>query len=535
MKKILLSALLSAFVLGNVFAQFSLNTNTNIGQVYKNVIATDKDTFLVNFNTAIVNSTWINSTATPSVLTITYKKCQTQKGLQVLAYPDATTTTAYGFGSSDCNNYGAQRNPIHVASLDSLKSIMNHSVLAASLGALGSGGNANDSLSRPAACLFDKTATDQAFGMYPGKCKRIEYAFQLDFTGRQVTDDITFDIDTYNAGTTGKTASYELAVYNGTTITDANLIGSKVAGIYVTGSGLKTINLASAIGKSPSEFNNKKICIFLRTLGTSNASGVVDGIRNEVDPTTKVPLQIDPTIIIDNLNATFQNPYWTVPAGANPSAYINFNNGSPAVTNSADLTYGTAVPVIVAVDNQIKFNLKGVNRYTTVTIAENTHNSFFSVPANGINANDGNGNYNVPVAFTTTQNTTTLNYTYTIAAPTTPPVSDDIQITLIVNKPTVGNVINRYEINNGTRFWYNFSATASIATEVQSATEHDLVIFSANKTIVASNATADVAIFNIAGQKVKVVSALDAAKGIFVKAGLYIVKTGSTVQKVLVR
>ena len=120
MKKLLLTAILSVFVLGNMFAQFNFATSTNIGQTLETV-STTQSKLTVNFNTAILNSTWSYPVATPTVLTVAYKKCQTQKGLQVLAYPNASTTTAYGFGSSDCNSYTANRNPIHVASLDSLK------------------------------------------------------------------------------------------------------------------------------------------------------------------------------------------------------------------------------------------------------------------------------------------------------------------------------------------------------------------------------------------------------------------------------
>ncbi|HEY6914399.1 MAG TPA: hypothetical protein VI413_06965, partial [Paludibacter sp.] len=281
MKKILLSALLSAFVLGGAFAQFNLSTNTTIGQVLKNVNYNDKDTFTVDFN----SPTTTVSTFTTKVIKVTslnygkdsvvIKKYQTQKGLQVKAFLDATTTTEYKIGSADCNNYGSNRNPLAIYSVDSLKKILGGTNIVRA--------NVADSISRPAACLFRLADGDAAFGLYPGKAKRVEYGFYISMVGKQVTSDITFDIRTLDAGNSGKTVSYGLRVYKSSTFTPANAIGDSVANFYVTGSGVTSKSLAAAINVDPSALSNKTIYIIIKTLGTTNASGVTDAVPNPVD------------------------------------------------------------------------------------------------------------------------------------------------------------------------------------------------------------------------------------------------------------
>ena len=479
-KKLLLTALLSVFALGSALAQFNFATSTNIGQVSKTVKATDNDTLTVNFNTSIVNSIWSYPGATPTVLTVAYKKCQTQKGLQALAYPDATTATAYGFGSSDCNSYTAQRNPIHVASIDSLKKIMNKSVLAASLGAGGAGGSANDSLSRPAACLFDITPTNQAFGMYPGKCKRIEYAFFLNLASKAAASDITFDIDTYDAGTTGKTASYELAVYaspSGTpTIVDANLLAPKVSGFYVTGSGKQTVNVAAALGLSPTALSNKRIIIFLRTLGTSNASNVVDGIRNEVDA-NKVPIATDPTIVLDNFQIIYGTANWVYPTGAVVSTIFNHNNGSPVNlgVGSVDYSGGTPTAVVSGVDTPVYFYITDANRIGTLDITEGnnggTHSANFAFAATGaVKRRAANGTFTTDVPYTYTASNGTSKMDLLIAAPASGSINDTLQVAVLATGMTTGlNATDRLEITNGVRFWYNVGV---LGVDPTAATDH---------------------------------------------------------------
>ena len=80
-----------------------------------------------------------------------------------------------------------------------------------------------------------------------------------------------------------------------------------------------------------------------------------------------------------------------------------------------------------------------------------------------------------------------------------------------------------------------FATGGSTVTDVKSTKTNATLIYSNNSSIFVSNATENVAIYNVAGQKVKVISAIEAAKGISLGSGIYIVKTGSMVQKVLVQ
>jgi len=539
-KKLLLTALFSAFMVGSAFAQFNFSTSTNIGQINSSVIPANNDTLTVHFNTAILNSTWAYNVAVPPVAIVTYKKCQTQKGLQVLAYPDATTTTAYGFGGSDCRDYTAQRNPIHVASIDSLRKIMTKSILT------GSGGSTLDSLSRPAACLFDKTTTDQAFGMYPGKCKRIEYGFYYNLIGKAAATDLSFDIDTYDAGTTGKTASYELSVYYSTggstpVIADANLLAPKIAGFYVSGSGLLHVNLAAALGLSPTALSNKRLLIFFKTLGTSNAGSIVDGLRNEVDA-NNVPLATDPTIIFDNFVIQYGTAQWVEPAGVIASSVFNYNNGSPVNLGVGSIDYSGGTQTLAPGGNvAITFNLTDAKRLSTLDITEANdgggHSAKFSFAATGAVMRKAlDGTFTIPVPYTYTPSDGTTKMDLLIAAPTAGSVNDTLQVTLNASNVTLGMTPTvRLEITNGVRFWYNFGVDGTSVTSAPTVKLSNASIWSADKSIFVSNSKSDVIITNVSGQRVKVATPSEATNGITVKTGLYIVKAGNTVQKVLVQ
>lgn len=539
-KKLLFTALLSVLMVGGAFAQFNLSTNTTIGQVLKNTNYNDKDTFLVNFD----SPTTTVSTFTVKVVkgnnigkdSVVIKKYQTQKGLQVKAFLDATTTTEYKIGSADCNNYGANRNPLAIYSVDSLKKILGGTNLVRA--------NATDSISRPAACLFRLADGDAAFGLYPGKAKRVEYGFYINMVGKQVASDITFDIRTLDAGNSGKTAAYGLRVYKSSTFTPANAIGDSVANFYVTGSGISQKNLAAAIGVDPSAFSNKTIYIIIKTLGTTNASGVTDAVPNPVDA-NNVPVTTDPTIAFDNFKFEYQVALWKVPAlavaASTANTYLDHNNGAIVTSTSADYGAGTAVSVTPATSTPIKFYLTSVGRVQNLNIKESNdgsaHQAAFSFAATGaVKAKDLNGAYTVDVPYTIKiENATTLTYSLDIAAPVSGAANDTIEVSLLANVAAAATKTVRFEITNGTRFWYDIAAVGDFGTGVHSANKSNISIYNSDNKIIATGATENVVVTNFAGQRLLVVSPAKAAEGISVKSGLYIVKTGSTVQKVLVR
>lgn len=543
MKKLLLSTLLCVLFMGGAYAQFNISTNTTIGQILKNINPLDKDTFIVDFNTNMfpTSTKWAPAKATASLGkdSIYLRKPQTQRGLQVKGFVDATTTSEYRIGSADCNNYGANRNPLFVHSIDSLKKILAKSIVSGTFATIN--GNTSDSLSRPAACIFEVGTSDGAFGMYPGKVKRMEYGFYINMSGKKVLDDITFEINTLNAGNSGKTATYGMRVYRSSTFTPANAIGDSVANLYTTGSGKVTINVAEKINVSPTEFTNRTIYIIIKTLGTSNTLGVVDGLANPVNASNE-PTITDPAITFDNLTYTFYPPYFTYPISTSTNSnYVNYNNGAPETkaTDSGLTNLGIAKPITTGANTPVSILLKSIGRAGTFTIVENiSHSSLITYNlANAFLKNDGAGNYNIPVTCTEAINATTNIWTLTIAAPAAGTFADDdMTFNFNINRPTDGTTNLRLEISNGSaRFWYDFSFVASTATGVNDKAISPIGISTNNSMISVINATEKVSIFTVSGQKIKVLSANDAAKGISVNAGAYIVRHGSEVRKVLVK
>jgi len=243
-------------------AQFIMNTNQFIGQSLKTSNKNDPDTFMVHFNTTTPCSRWFPAHATANLGndSVIWEKCQTQMGIQASGYLDAVRTDEYRIGTTYCNNFASHGKPLHVYNLDSLQAVMNHSIKSGTIN-----GNNKDSLSRPAPCLFDLAPGNSAFGLYPGRVKRVEYKFSFDFIGKDILEDISFDIDTYYDGNLGKSATYEIqvAVENMTNIVYTN------TDFYTTSSGKSTVYLANLIGQLPSYFSNKKVYIYITTIGTS--------------------------------------------------------------------------------------------------------------------------------------------------------------------------------------------------------------------------------------------------------------------------
>lgn len=534
MRKLLLSTLLSVCIMGSAFAQMRWQTDAIIGQTLRAVNSADKDTLTVDFQSSkTACSAWTKAKATASLGkdSLTKVTCQTQKGLQAKAFLDNTTTTIYENGSFKCNNAGSNGNPGRVASIDSLKNYLVKSIGTVTYPAIN--GSTSDSLTRPAACLFNYGTGEIAFGMYPGKATKIEYIFRFDYTGKTCTDDIKFDMWTYDAGTTGLNAVYELAVYK-SSVSDANLIGNKV-NVYTTGSPLKTVNIAAETGVAFSDYTNKSLYIVVKTLGTNGT-----GIAHPRDA-NNLPVNTDPTVVFDNFFMTYQAPVFVTPIStATNSNYLNYNNGAPATkaTDSGMTNLGTATPITTGVSTPVAINLKSTNRVGTFTVIESfAHNTNVTYNlATAFKANDGSGNYTTPVTCAESINGTTSMWTLTIAAPAAGAVADDMQFNFNVNKATDGNTALRLEISNGSaRFWYDFLFTASTTTGTDGKAISPIGISTSNSLISVINATQAVEIYTISGQKVSVMAANDAMQGVNVKSGAYIVKHGSEIHKVLVK
>lgn len=524
MKKFL-SLLLGVAIAGTAFAQFNFRTSTDIGQTLSAANVQDQDTFEVHFNTAKSNSTWVSNTET-STYTVSIQKCQTQKGIQAIGFINSTTTTANEAGSFKCSSHGSNGNPARVHSIDSLQNIMRKSVLA---------GNKSDTLTRAAACLFDLADNNQAFGMYPGKAKRIEYVFRFKMGGKTLTSDISLDMLTYHAGTTGKTAAYSMSVYKSSTFSEANLYAPTVD-IYTTGEATKRINVAQAIGLTPADFTNKDVYIVFKTLGTSNASNVVDGEAHAVDINNE-PVAIDPTVAFDNIHVTFINPQWVVPAGAVANSIVNHNNGNPVVTETTDYTGGTPVTIVAGTEAPVTFKLQSSDRVGALTITEGndggSHAAGFTFAATGaIKQKDGNGDYTIDVPYTLAINETSGVYTLTIAAPASGSASDDLEVTVLANVPLELTRTIRLEINNGIRFWYNIAAFAVITSSVETAKGNAFVSVN-NKTVSLQGIQSGsrVSVYTMAGQLVQQQISASDRVDFTLGQGVYILKAEANGQQ----
>lgn len=420
------------FIAGQTHAQFSFSTNTNIGQVLTTDVNANVDNFVVDFNTARPLSSWeyVDSTDTYNV---SVSKCQTQRGLQVNVYTSDTVGAPTIINKDfECRNFGDRRNPAHVANIDSLMSLLQKLEIKNA----GTGDSLNDVPWKPSACLFDidGAVDNQAFGCHPGIYKTLEYGFQFKFEGNLVSNDITFDVWTYNAGNTGMTATYSLTVATGST---SNIIGT-VPDFYVTGSAKKSVSLAAAIGVDPSVFSNTKVYIFVKTMGTGTA--IAEGTY-------------DPTIVFDNFHASYDLAQWLTPAIGVVKDSLVDNSDDPATgIIGAESTYG--------------IHIQDKDRFGALTITNDLQNKsqlrFTFLDSMSVMANDGSGNYTVPVDYTMTP--ATFNESkgewskaqIKIAAPESGTVDDDLMFYFKATPKSTMLVSDRWEITNGTRFRYDF-------------------------------------------------------------------------------
>lgn len=510
MKKIYTTLFLSAIAVSSSFAQFNFNTNTNIGQVLSVDSVKGVGTFDVNFNTAKASSSWVYDGE--GKLTVTSQKCQTQKGLQINVYESAESTAAAVInGDFECRDYGGNRNPSHVHSVDSLLSVLGKFVELNE----GTADSVKNVYWKPAACLFDVNGDDknQAFGAYPGMYKRVEYGFQFNFSGKAVQEDITFDIDTYYAGNTGKTASYTLTVAFGS----ATGVIATVDNFYVTGGGKKSVKLAEAIGKTPADFSNQKVYIFVKTLGTDT----------EISKET-----VDPIIVFDNIHVVYGLPTWIAPdAGILTNGLYN-NSEAPAKGKINE-------------KGLFGLNLQTSGRLGAFSITNNREDHYtklYNFPEQGaVKANDGNGNYTVDVPYTLTpeiQDDATGNWSkekIVIEAPASGTVNDDIMLFLEYTPKSTSSVFENLELDCGVRIFYEFYVAGDNTSAIDQIDNNAAAVYAANGKIYVENATETVIVRNVAGQRMAVASSDNAQSGIAVPAGVYLVTTGQNTTKILVK
>lgn len=424
-------------------AQFNMNNNTNIGQSYQVDSIKGIATFVVDFNTAKDSSTWKYTDETNTTYTVSFSKCQTQRGMQVNIFEDETATAAKIInGDLECRDYGANRNPVRVSSIAYLNELLTKYTAQK----VGTADSVKNVTWKPSACLFDLDATgnNQGFGASPGMYKVVEYGFQYNFSGREVSSDIVFDVQTYDAGNTTKTASYALTVATGSA---TNIVGT-VENIYVTGSAKKTIKLAEAIGKTPELFSNTKVYFFLKTMGTGTA---------------KAKGTYDPTVVFDNFSVSMKLPQWIDPAaGIQANKIVNNSTTPVSGTLNAESTF--SIP------------LKTSGRLGTLSIVndlqDNTKKIFTFLETGALKAKDASGKYTVDVAYTLTPavlNTGTMVWSKAkieVAAPATGSVNDDLMFYFMATPTSTNAKFDRLELNCGTRIWYDFYFSGKEAVAV---------------------------------------------------------------------
>ena len=438
--KILLMACF-VFIAGFANAQFKWGDKSSVGQTVVTNSETGVSDFLITFNTDRPNSTWSQDT---SGISITFSKCQTNKGITQFVYV-ADTAGAPSIHNSDfkVRNWGNYENPVRMASIDSMTAIFAKWEEKYA----GTADSVNNVIWKPSPCLFDVTETDQVFGTHPGMYKRVEYGFQFSFSGVVPASDIEFEMDTYDAGNTGATASYDLVVAVGS---ESNVIDT-VIGIYVSGDPKKTIKVAEALGIDYATFADQKVYLWLKTMGT--------GTEMSKD-------MFDPTVVFDNMKVSFQNPFWVEPALG--------TNGGGNYDNADDPFMG-----VVGEETMVSIPLKIKGRVGSLTIADKLYkndkgdklNKMLTFPDTlALMANDGSGNYTVEVPYTLepavfdvgTQSWSEQKIT--VDAPAVPG-EDDLMFSFKV-LPEAGTYHSNVEIDCGVDFTYKVTVQGTGSTTI---------------------------------------------------------------------
>ena len=470
-------------VSGLSYGQLKFGDKSTVGQTLTLDNEAGVATVDVTFNTdkGLSSAVWNDANQNYD---ISISKCQTNKGFQVNVYDESDAAVV----NSDfrCRRYNSYENPAHVESVASLQAILDAYAV--------NDPQTSTSKQLPAHCLFDIAADNQAFGAWPGKYKKVEYGFNVKFASI-VENDITFDIDTYDDGNTGATASYELTVYIGGT--DAGNLVATVPDFYVSGSGVKNVSLAANAGIQVSDFSNANVYWFLKTSGTGTA--IADDL-------------FDPTIVFDNLNVSYNPPAWFAPKGGIEANVTLNNESSPELVRAGETT-------------TFAFPLKTAKRATSLTITndlvDNTKEPIFSIAETGaLKANDGSGNYTVDVEYTFKASTFDGEHwskpQIQVAAPVEGTADDDLMLYFDVAPAELGTYMDKFELDCGTRIWYefNFQAANKIVgyitadktmAETATSPDNDPVIqllkadpeFAVDVQVVASDAVVDLSGYDV--------------------------------------
>lgn len=510
MKKLLLSSALLAAVC-TVNAQFRMDKDyptAGIKVITDSVNA--KRSIIIDFNT--------NKALT--VIGEAAQKATTQRGVQIKVYNELGVEVSPQ--DSRANNYGANGNPIHISDVPTILDFYTAKDVPA--------WSTSHNFWKPANCVFDVDPTDltnQALGAYPGIYKRIDYRFYFNFGGSVLSSDLEFDIKTFDAGNSGKTAAYKLMVSLGSDKTSISESDEKmpdyvIPDFYVTGSGDKHVNLADALGLQPSDFTNKKVYIALYTDGTGTA--IQPGVY-------------DPVIVFDNFTANLDLASWVIPAGG------------IGVSNPIE---GESIKNVSINDNELIFplNLKMNNRIGDLTVTNDIDSDahggkkFSFLTEAGVMAKDTEGKYTIPVAYTYTPDVfdgEKWSKEKIVVATTGVVSNDDICVFLKYIKKD-GDVdgktlTEKFEMDCGSRIWFNYKGEIDLNPNsiVPQGVANELKVYSKSGKIVVENAANVLHIYNMSGQMLQTVTPEHASTGVKIEPGVYLVgEKNKTVQKILV-
>ena len=223
-----------------------------------------------------------------------------------------------------------------------------------------------------------------------------------------------------------------------------------------------------------------------------------------------------------NFAVTVTAPAWILPEGATEGATISQN---------AEVKQSEESSIIIALQGQYG---EKITIQTGDDASMKANEGYYFKNSGCVKAKDGEGNYTVDVPYT---------YNYSAENGNVLEITDEnyvnaeLQVTLYTNLPEAGTSNYQLVVNNGCSFFMNFAVTVTAKTpdNINTVDTNKALVYATEGTIVVENAIENVIITNIMGQTIATVSAEEAANGISVAANIYLVKTGNTVSKVLVK
>ena len=493
----IITGVVLAALLNTANAQFAIENNSKLGAKVENVSETTKR-FLLDFGS--------DANAGESIQV---------KGLYARAYTETGESVSVDLSRGKCESLNGFGNPLILNDVPAIAT------------AYGT--------ERPIVGLIGIDGTDRAFGMLPGSAnKNVELAVVFSLRGCNMESDVTFDLVTADAGTSGGTNNYKLLVgidtSNGLGVNDYEALEKAssadntdkwfvIDNIYTSGAkgDRKTIDLTKLIGKNVTDLSYKTVYLFLYTTGSSAA--VEEG-------------KYDPVVCFDNLSFTYGQPTWLSPEITAVDQNVNYNDSVP-------------VEVQINTTKEFKFRVKSQNRGGTLIFRCNAdklpaQSIRWNFPETGaIKANDGNGNYTVDVAYNYSPSEGSgSQVTMTVPDPDAGQlVDDDLEVTLLFNAPkrvVARPGVDKVEIDNGIRYFMTVLAkTVETVTGIQETERQQSSVYTENGVLKVEGAVTPVEIYSLSGIKIMTVSPETILEGVTLEQGFYLLMFNGTASKVV--